>query len=104
MRNVVCVLSIAVIVAGLALAFLVNNTEPVGATMQSTGEVRAMQCDVIGEDDNIMVLKDEHNNLWLLDAGELDENDVVCVWFDDMGTPKDLTDDEILDYCEVIED
>ena len=106
MKRLIAVMTMAVLVltGGIVLGMLTESNGEIVPTVEHTGQVRAMECVVIGEDDNIMVLEDECNNLWLLDAGELSKDDMLCVWLDDMNTPKDLTDDVILDYCDVVVD
>ena len=106
MKRLVAVMTMAVLVltGGIVLGMLTESNGEILPTVEHTGQVRAMECVVIEEDGNIMVLEDESNNLWLLNAGELCKDDVLHVWLDDMNTPKDLTDDVILDYCKVMAD
>lgn len=106
MKRLVAVMTMAVLVltGGIVLGMLTESNGEILPTVEYTGQVRTMECVVVGEDDNIMVLEDECHNLWLLDAGELCKDDVLHVWLDDMNTPKDLTDDVILDYCKVMTD
>ena len=106
MKRLVAVMMMAVMVltGGIVLGVMTESNGEVLADVEHTGQVRAMQCVVVSEDDWLMTLEDECHNLWLLDAGDLCKGDVLCVWFDDMNTPKDLTDDVILDYCDVVVD
>ena len=106
MKRLVAVMTMAVLVltGGIVLGMLTESNGEILPTVEHTGQVRTMECVVIGEDESIMVLEDECNNLWLLDARELCVGDVLNVWLDDVNTPKDLTDDVILNYCEVITD
>ena len=106
LKRLIAVMAMAVLVlsGGICLGLLTESNGEVMPAVKGVGEVRAMECVVVGEDENVMVLEDECNNLWLLDAGELCKDDVLHVWLDDMNTPKDLTDDVILDYCNVVVD
>ena len=106
MKRLVAVMMMAVMVlaGGIVLGVMTESNGEVLASVEHTGQVRTMQCIVVAEDESVMTVEDECHNLWVMLAGELHKGDVICVWFDDMNTPKDLTDDEILDYCDVVVD
>jgi len=106
MKRLVAVMTMAVLVltGGIVLGMLTESNGDTTPQVQAEGQARVMQCAVIEEDGNVKVLEDECNNLWLLNARELCVGDELCVWLDDVNTPKDLTDDVILNYCEVMTD
>lgn len=106
MKRLVAVMTMAVLVltGGIVLGMMSESNGEVLPSIDSSGQVRSMECEVIEEDGSVKVLEDEQHNLWLLSTRELVVGDVVNVWLDDMNTPKDLTDDVILDYCNLVVD
>jgi len=99
-KRLIVVMTMSIIVFTLGIILIIMYTTDSSATVSETyptGTVRQMQAKVI-ETNSFAILKDECNNLWSISVDELSVNDVVCVWLDDMNTPKDLTDDVILKY------
>jgi len=98
---VVMMMAVMVLTGGIVLGMMPESN---GATVKNVGQVRTIQCVVLGENDGLMTLEDWTHNLWQVDDEDLHKGDVLTVWIDDMNTPEDLTDDVILDYCDVIVD
>ena len=98
----VMVMTLCVLNGGILLGVLCESNSNVLPDVDNVGCVRAMECVVVTENNGLGTVEDESHNLWLLDDEGLAKGQVLCVWFDDMNTPKNLTDDVILDYCDVI--
>lgn len=101
LKMMVAIMALAVITVGIGLGYLCyNNVKPL-LDNNARGTVRAMQCLVSDSDGELAVLKDETNMLWSVVDVQVCEGEQYIAWIDDMNTPKDLTDDVVIDYVEV---
>lgn len=96
----VMVMVVLVLTSGIVLGMLTKSNGEVVDSIDKTSNVRAMTCVVVAEHDSVITVEDETHNLWLINDEGYNKGDVLCVWFNNMRTPKDLTDDEVINYCE----
>lgn len=101
MKRLVCIMVILIIVGGIILTKVSVNAEDTVSRANAVGQVRMVECVVYDNTNKLSVFEDEANMLWSVQDTNLHKGQYYVVWLDDMNTPKDFTDDVILDYCEV---
>lgn len=58
--------------------------------------VRMVGAEVYRRDKNQVVVKDEDGSLWILENVDVDDNDFLLLWIDDMDTLGEVEDDVVV--------